>query len=226
MFRRSLPPRLAQHADATGEQVVIRLVGPKCLETAVDMDLPIPDPGELSASERWTVGRPKGEGPFALQISCSADAALQLERELTERGCWVGDEAVLELARVLSGWPRLGAEIDAKTLPQEVRFDEHDGVSHSKGCYVGQETVARLHFRGHTNRRLVGLVWSSLREVVGSEVERDGRSVGRVSSVAWIGVDDRHAGLGVVRREVDLGVSVAAAGARATVRDLPQGTAI
>ena len=58
------------------------------------------------------------------------------------------------------GWPALGVEIDERTLPQEVRYDEIGGVSYTKGCYTGQETVARLHFRGHTNRELRGLRWT------------------------------------------------------------------
>ena len=56
---------------------------------------------------------------------------------------------------------RLGHEIVEKTLVQEVRYDEIGGVSYTKGCYTGQETVARLHFRGHTNRELRGLRWMS-----------------------------------------------------------------
>ena len=67
----------------------------------------------------------------------------------------------MQAARILAGWPALGAEIDERTLPQEVRYDEIGGVSYTKGCYTGQETVARLHFRGHPNRELRGLWWRS-----------------------------------------------------------------
>src|SRR6266702_809001 len=66
-------------------------------------------------------------------------------------------EAALALSRVLAGWPGLASEVDEKTIPQEVRFDEIGGVSYTKGCYTGQETVSRLHFRGHANRNLRGL---------------------------------------------------------------------
>ena len=65
---------------------------------------------------------------------------------------------------MLCGWPALGVEIDERTLPQEVRYDEIGGVSYTKGCYTGQETVARLHFRGHTNRELRGLRWTATPE--------------------------------------------------------------
>src|SRR5258708_9948328 len=78
--------------------------------------------------------------------------------------------AVLELGRILAGWPRLGAEIDQKTLPQEVRYDDINGVSYTKGCYTGQETVSRLHFRGHTNRHLGGLLWQAAPDLERPEI--------------------------------------------------------
>ena len=80
---------------------------------------------------------------------------------LVAAGARPGDEGDHQAARILAGWPALGAEIDGRTLPQEVRYDEIGGVSYTKGCYTGQETVARLHFRGHPNRELRGLWWRS-----------------------------------------------------------------
>ena len=96
-----------------------------------------------------------------------------LVARLVRPGAVAGDEGDLHAARLLAGWPALGAEIDERTLPQEVRYDEIGGVSYTKGCYTGQETVARLHFRGHTNRELRGLRWSGPEPL-------DGRAIVRV----------------------------------------------
>ena len=92
---------------------------------------------------------------------------------LVAAGARPGDEGDHHAARILAGWPALGAEIDERTLPQEVRYDEIGGVSYTKGCYTGQETVARLHFRGHPNRELRGLWWRS------DEPERSTAAVAR-----------------------------------------------
>ncbi|MEP6732640.1 MAG: hypothetical protein ABJE10_18495 [bacterium] len=62
-----------------------------------------------------------------------------------------------EIARVEAGRPEWGLDIDDTTIPQEANFDELHAISYTKGCYVGQETVARVHFRGHVNKHLRGI---------------------------------------------------------------------
>lgn len=86
----------------------------------------------------------------------------------------------LELRRIESGVPRWEHEIDDRILPAEAGLDETH-VSFSKGCYPGQEPVARLHFRGHPNRRLRVLELDELPEH-DAPLLHDGREVGRVTS--------------------------------------------
>jgi folate-binding protein YgfZ len=62
-----------------------------------------------------------------------------------------------EIARIEAGRPEWGLDIDESTIPQEANFDELHAISYTKGCYVGQEVVARVHFRGHVNRHLRGI---------------------------------------------------------------------
>ncbi len=112
-------------------------------------------------------------------------------------------------------------EIDEKTLPQEVRYDEIGGVSYTKGCYTGQETVARLHFRGHTNRELRGLRWQGTQPLAGRGVVYGEKDVGAVRSTLTL--EDRRLGLGIIRREVEPGRTVLAGGAEAKVVSLPFG---
>jgi folate-binding protein YgfZ len=120
--------------------------------------------------------------------------------------------------------------VDEKTIPQEVRFDEIGGVSYTKGCYTGQETVSRLHFRGHANRQLRGLLFETDPPATPasgwSAVTHEEGDVGRVTSIAWLpdgggSVLGRWIGLAIVRREVPPGATVRAAGREARVVELP-----
>ena len=106
----------------------------------------------------------------------------------------------LELLRIEAGTPRFGNEIDERIVPAEAGLEEQ-AISFTKGCYPGQEPVARLHFRGHTNRRLrvLRIECGNLPEPE-TEILCDGRAVGRITSAALAGGDVRA--LGYVRTEV------------------------
>jgi folate-binding protein YgfZ len=114
-----------------------------------------------------------------------------------------------EIARVEAGRPEWGIDIDDTTIPQEANFDELDAISYTKGCYIGQEVVARVHFRGHVNRHLRGLrAASSEAPPTGAQlIDDSGNHVGDIrSSVA----SPRLGGIaiGMIRREVAPGVSL------------------
>jgi folate-binding protein YgfZ len=97
----------------------------------------------------------------------------------------VGEEVdadELELLRILARTPRQGFEIDERVLPAEAGLIETH-VDFQKGCYPGQEPIARLHYRGHANRGLRLLALAALPERE-SEVRYEGKSVGRVTSAA------------------------------------------
>jgi folate-binding protein YgfZ len=105
----------------------------------------------------------------------------------------------LELRRIEAGVPRWEHEIDDRILPAEAGLDETH-VSFSKGCYPGQEPVARLHYRGHPNRRLRVVELDEVPEQ-DAPLLHDGREVGRVTSAARRG-DGSVVGLAYVRTEV------------------------
>jgi folate-binding protein YgfZ len=107
----------------------------------------------------------------------------------------------VELARILRGFPAWGKELLDDVLPQEVGLEE-PWVSLRKGCYVGQETVARLATYGHTNRTLVRLAGSGTPEGPGPwplVVPGDERPVGRLTS--WAVEGERGWGLALLRRQ-------------------------
>ncbi len=124
-------------------------------------------------------------------------------------------EETLENLRINAGTPRYGHEIDERVLPAEAGLDER-AVSFTKGCYPGQEPVARLHYRGHANRELRVLRIATDEPVVPeTEILLEGRSVGRVTSVAR---DDAGiVALAYVRVEVPADAELSVLGARATM---------
>ncbi len=108
-------------------------------------------------------------------------------------------EEELELRRIESGVPRWQREIDERILPAEAGLDATH-VSFSKGCYPGQEPVARLHFRGHPNRRLRVVELDEVPEH-DAPLVHEGREVGRVTSAA-LRDDGSVVALAYVRTEV------------------------
>jgi folate-binding protein YgfZ len=116
-----------------------------------------------------------------IDLLCETGDAAGLRDALqSEAGVVPISEEAAEILRVENGRPRYGKDLDDTVIPQEAGLNER-AVSFTKGCYVGQETVARLHYRGHPNRHLRGLRLSEP-TVSGHEVTSGDRVVGRVTS--------------------------------------------
>ena len=124
-------------------------------------------------------------------------------------------EDELERLRILARTPRLGRELDDRVMPAEAGIEERT-ISFTKGCYPGQEPVARLHYRGHPNRglRVLAIEGRDL-PPYDAELTLDGKVVGRVTSAA---PDPEHGivALGYVRREVPPETALDLDGRRAT----------
>ena len=136
-----------------------------------------------------------------------------------------GDIATWETARIEAGIPRYGREFDGDTMPAEAGLDER-AISFTKGCYPGQEPVARLHYRGHANRGVRGLAFAGdARPEPAAEVLFGEKAVGRVTSPALSPTHGSIA-LAVLRREVPDGAEVDAGGVAAIVKTLPFGAAM
>jgi tRNA-modifying protein YgfZ len=128
-------------------------------------------------------------------------------------------EEELERLRILARTPRLGRELDDRVMPAEAGLEER-AISFTKGCYPGQEPVARLHYRGHPNRGLRALVLDGELPDYDAELTLDGKAVGRVTSAA---PDPDHGivALAYVRREVpdDAALELSGRAARQLARD-------
>jgi folate-binding protein YgfZ len=129
-----------------------------------------------------------------------------------------GTEADAEVVRVERGRPRYGVDLDDSVIPQEAGLNER-AVSFTKGCYVGQETVARLYYRGKPNRRLLGLRLDSPAPT-GSELRLGEKVVGRLGS-SVVSPDLGPIGLALVRREAAPGDTVDVNGVSALIVDVP-----
>lgn len=225
VFQKYLPPRLATAENRSASMTVIRLAGPTSSIVARRAGIAIPEPGQsdqiIIGGTNCLISRPHEAAFFNLQLNIGSEHASTLYTLIEGAGAVRASSSALELARILSGWPRYGAEIDEKTLPQEVRFDEHDGVSYTKGCYTGQETVARLHFRGHPKRYLCGLIWDGEPDTRLDSVSQDGQIVGRVTSVTTADPLNKHVGLALVHRKTDPERTLIASNAPATPVPLP-----
>jgi len=123
---------------------------------------------------------------------------------LNENECLEIDDELYETLRIESGIPKFGIDMDETTIVPELGFEEM--ISYTKGCYVGQEIIARIHFRGHVAKQLTGLVLSEPSAVAdglglaGSELtSSDGKNAGRVTSVTYSPKLVKHIALGFVR---------------------------
>ncbi len=206
----------------TVERGLLSLIGPSAVATCgvtalgdadEHADAPVMVEGVEALAVRTDLG---------VDLICDAADSERLAAALSERGAVSVSEAAAEVLRVESGRPRFGLDMDDTTIPQEAGLNDR-AVSFTKGCYVGQETVARLQWRGKPNRHLRGLRLSAAAET-GDELRLGERVVGRVGSSVLSPVLGPIA-LALVRREAEVGatVEVAERGATALVVDLPFG---
>lgn len=141
--------------------------------------------------------------PFGAVLYVPAGEAPEILTSLVNQARTLGgsllDEAVVEAARIERGLGRFGIDWDEATNPLEAGLDRM--LDYKKGCYVGQEVVAKATYIGHVNRRLVRLTWSGAFVAPGTPLV-GGRSPGRVTSCASVPGSGQVLALGVVRREV------------------------
>jgi folate-binding protein YgfZ len=153
-----------------------------------------------------------------IDVFCSTERLEGVRGVLLEAGAVEVSEAAAEVLRVEHGRPRYGQDLDDGVIPQEAGLNDR-AVSFTKGCYVGQETVARLYYRGKPNRHLRGLRLSAPVEP-GTELRLGEKVVGRVSSPV-VSPAFGPIALALVRREAAPGDELAVGEATATVVELP-----
>ena len=159
----------------------------------------------------------------AWDLWLAAEAAPAVDAALTAAGAEPVAVAAWEARRVELGLPRFGLDFGDDNLPQETGLDER-AVSYDKGCYLGQEVVARIHYRGGVNKGLRGLdLGAAPPPPPGADVLHDGRSAGRLGSAVVSPALGRTVALAVLhQRAGEAGTEVEVAGVGpAVVRELP-----
>jgi folate-binding protein YgfZ len=180
--------RQVSHADLSADHAVLSLIGPAARQ-ALD-----PAPGDAEYAHVLT--------PYGVAVATNVGVDLicgerQAAAARSELGVPEASEAAAECVRIERGRPRLGFELDG-VIPQEAGLNER-AVSFTKGCYVGQETVARLHYKGKPNRHLRGLRLSAPAEH-GDKILLGDREVGTIGSACVSPVHGPIA-LALIRRE-------------------------
>jgi folate-binding protein YgfZ len=204
----------------TLERGLLSLIGPEAeavagavgIAAAEHSNAPLAVAGVETLAVRTDVG---------IDLFCDSAATGALAAALLDRGAVAVTEQAAECLRIERGRPRFGVDLDESVIPQEAGLNER-AVSFTKGCYVGQETVARLHYRGKPTRHLRGLRLSGPAET-GAELRLGERVVGQLGSVA-LSPRLGPIGLALVRREAAPGETLAvgsAGGATAAVVELP-----
>lgn len=215
MIRKFVNPRMAKYAVVTegtacvgvyGETAARQLAAASGVDEAALASLPAF--GILrSADGAFDLVRSADFSVPGFDVIGAPEAIAPLRAALLQMGATDASEELMESARVESGLPRFGVDMDAETIPQEANLDVLGAISFTKGCYTGQEVVARIHFRGHVNRHLR---WLSAPEPLprgATVVDAEGKEVGDVRS-SVVSPTRGPLALAMLRREVEPGSEV------------------
>jgi folate-binding protein YgfZ len=211
--------REVEVTDVSEGRAVLSLVGPRSVEIAGTAALPENACESTSVKGVACVVAGTRDG---LDLIIAAGEAERLRGALVEAGAVEVSAEAAEILRIEAGVPRFGAEMGIETMPAEAGIVA-DAVSFTKGCYIGQETVARLHYKGRPNRHLRGLELSGP-AAPGSALLLGEKEVGKLGSAA-VSPALGTIGLAILRREAEPGSEVAVGedGVTARVVDLPFG---
>jgi folate-binding protein YgfZ len=206
-------------ADLTAERAILSLIGPRSVEIAGTAALPehANETVRTGGVDCLAVGTAAG-----IDLIAKPGDAERLREALTDAGAVEVRPEAAEIVRIEAGAPRFGAEMSAETMPAEAGIVER-AVSFTKGCYIGQEPVARLHYKGRPNRLLRGLELSAP-ATPGASLRLGEKEVGRIGS-ACVSPARGPIALAIVRREAEPGAELVVGedGVTARVVDLPFG---
>ena len=207
-----------QIVDAAPHYGLLTVQGPQAASVIGALGLPGGEPpatpyGSVKISdptlgEIYLVNLPRlGTNGFDLYVpndalGAVADKLIAAAKQIGGRACgWTA----FELARIEAGAPRFGADMDETNIPLECGLESR-AISYSKGCYIGQEVINRIHSIGHVNRELRGLRLADDLAALparGDKLFHDGKEVGYVTSAVKSPALKANIALGYVRREVN-----------------------
>jgi folate-binding protein YgfZ len=154
-----------------------------------------------------------------------SDAIDSLQETLVQAGARLVSQATFQTLRIEAGSPLFGKDMDESNVVSETNLDE--AISFTKGCYIGQEIIARIKYRGHVAKKLTGLLFDDDIQVeVSSAIKSGGKEIGRITSVTYSPSLGRTVALGYVRFEhlepgTKVMVTTGNSEIEATVNELP-----
>jgi len=216
MIRKYVNPRTATYADVTAQTACLSLLGDGVPAMLVALGVQDDVVRRLEGAADFThvdgsvsgnavrVARVPDLGAVPLyDLFCARSAATGLQATLAGAGATVATMEEWHRRRVMAMRPEWGIDMDEGTLAQEANMDALQAISYRKGCYTGQETVARVHFRGHVNRTLRTIIHlDGTAPAAGTTLHTaDGSEVGASRSVA-VADDGSVIGIAMLRRAV------------------------
>lgn len=203
--------------DRSAEHSLISLIGPRARELAGAQVLG--DEHEHSEVELGGASCRAVATDLGVDLFTAPGDAAAVREALLEAGAEAVSDEAAEILRVEAGRPRYGRELGPETMPAEAGIVER-AVNFDKGCYIGQEPVARLHYRGRPNRVLRGLRLAAPAEF-GAGIRNDERDLGTLGTTV-VSPALGPIALAVIRREAEPGDTVELdGGASAEVVELP-----
>lgn len=166
-------------------------------------------------------------GAFAFQAKHGASYFIPVDQAesvrdvlINENNCVVIDDELYETLRLESGIPRFGVDMDETTIVPELGLDGM--ISYNKGCYIGQEIIARIHFRGHVAKKLTGLMSSGSLTPGAELLTADGKNAGKITSTTFSPKLEKTVALAFVRFDyLAEGTELTVDGSTANVHALP-----
>lgn len=216
-------------SDVSDRFGLLRALGPevhRLVAAAFGHETPLPNPDrfvriEIDSAPAWLIGIQLG-AIKGVDVLVSRDRLARAFERMVEAGeplaLKLGGFETFEILRVEAGIPRFPQDMDEHTIPLEANLDK--AISYEKGCYIGQEVIARATFRGHVNRKLTGLVFAATEPPPRAELRRAGKRVGFVTSVVRSPARGAVIGLGYVHRDS------LEPGTRLEVADYPPGAIV
>ncbi len=216
MIRKYVNPRLAKYVDVTASTACLSVVGPGVPSLLTAAGAAADPLAEVIAGPAFThrpltlggvmarlVRVPDLGDTEVFDLHCDAADFASLREVLERAGAAKGELEEWDRLRVIAGRPEWGVDMDESTLAQEANMDALLAISYKKGCYTGQETVARVHFRGHVNRTLrrVQLSAGTSPPRAAPLLNAESAPVGDIRSTARTD-DGRLVGIAMLRREV------------------------
>ena len=219
MIRKYVNPRSARYVDVSAELRNVGLFGVQSRRIVAELTgiaapllQVLPLYGHMSVEldgRPLVVARVPDVGLEGYELFGSGELLAELCESAQARGATPTGLEAWDVARIEAGRPEWGIDMDEQTIPQEANMDDLHAISYTKGCYTGQEVVARVHFRGHVNRHLRGLRTTAEQPLPRQAQLTDatGKVLGDVRS-ATLSPRLGNVALAMVRREVEPGTTV------------------